>query len=79
MVGEGRRVLTVSQVISPVAVQTEVTQHFGKLTATEDLGLAGGKQAAEQIGHGQPRDPRLAQLSFGSPAPSFHAVADVEG
>lgn len=77
--GVGRRVLTVSQVISPVAFQTEVMQHFGQLTATEDLGLAGGKQAAEQIGQGQPSDPRRARLSSGSPAPSFHAMAQVEG
>lgn len=75
----GRRVLTVSQVISPVAIQTEVMQDFGQLTATEDLGLARGKQAAEQIGQGQPSDPRLAQLSSESPALSFHAMAQVEG
>ena len=75
----GRRVLTVSQVITPVAIQTEVMHLFGQLTATEDLGLAGGKQAAEQIGQGQPSDPRRAQLSSGSPAPSFHAMAQGEG
>lgn len=70
----GRRVLTISQVISAIAVQPEVMQLFGQLTTTEDLGLAGGKQAAEQIGQGQPGDPRWTHLSSGSPAPSFHVV-----
>lgn len=56
--GRKEKVLTVSQVITPVAIQTEVMKHFGQLTATEDLGLAGGQQAAEQIGQGQPSDPR---------------------
>lgn len=79
MEGVGRRVLTVGQVISPVAIQTEVMQLFCQLTATEDLGLAGGKQAAEQIGQGQPSDPRRAQLSSGSLSPSFHVMAPVEG
>lgn len=75
---EGERVLTVSQVISTVAIQTEVIQLFGQLTATEDPGLTGGKQAAEQIGEGQPSDPRWAQLSSGSPDPSFHEVENTE-
>lgn len=70
----GRRVLTISQVISTIAIQPEVMQLFGQLTTTEDLGLAGGKQAAEQIGQGQPSDPCWTYLSSGSPAPSFHVV-----
>lgn len=78
-VSRGRRVLTVSQVISTVAFQTELMQCFGQLTATEDLGLTTGKQAAEQIGEGQPSNPRWAQLSSGIPDPSFHAVEDIEG
>lgn len=46
-------VLTVSQGGSPVALQAEVVEHLGQLTATVDLGVAGGEQAAEQRGEGQ--------------------------
>lgn len=50
---EGRAVLTVRQAVSPEAIQAEILQHSGQLTATVDLGLAGGEQAAEQRRQGQ--------------------------
>lgn len=66
-------VLTVSQGGSPVALQAEVVEHLGQLTATVDLGVAGGEQAAEQRGEGQQHATPRAQLLAGSRAPGFHA------
>lgn len=70
---EGNAVLTVRQAVSPEAIQAEILQHSGQLTATVDLGLAGGEQEAEQRRQGQRRHPRQARPPPGSPAPTFHA------
>lgn len=69
----GRGVLTVSQGVASISLQAEILEHSGQLTATVDLGLAGGEQTAEQRGQGQQYDPGWARLPSGSPAPGFHA------
>lgn len=69
----GGAVLTVSHGGSPVSFHAEILERSGQLTATVDLGLAGGEQPAEQRGKGQQHAPRRAQLPSGSPAPGFHA------
>lgn len=50
---QGKSVLTVSQAISPIAIQAEVSKHSGQLTATVDLGLVGVEKTAEQKGKDQ--------------------------
>lgn len=42
----GRGVLTVSQAVATVSLQAEFLEHSEQLTATVDLGLAAGEQAA---------------------------------
>lgn len=42
----GRGVLTVSQAVAAVSLQAEILEHSEQLTATVDLGLAAGEQAA---------------------------------